>query len=143
MDSTVSNWSVEKLIDACLSRPVQEDAWQEFVRRFHPTIQSSVLNVFAYVTKSENRAKQEPIENIINNLVQGVYLKLTENNGAALRDLSCNGVRSVKSYLLLISINTVRDYFCVPARGMNKRLSSAYSGIPFELCYPIAQKPVH
>ena len=110
-DSSVHNLSEKKLIKACAMRPAQEDVWREFVRRFHATIQSSVSNVFAYVTKGESRVEQEASEETIDDLVQHVYRRLTENNSAALRDLSRAGVKSVNNYLLLISINTVRNYF--------------------------------
>lgn len=143
MDSSVCNWSVEKLIDACLSRPAQEAAWQEFVRRFHPTIQNSVSNVFAYVTKNENGIKQEWFEDIVQDLVQDVYCKLTQNDSAALRAMNCSGVRSVKNYLLLLSINTVRAYFRAPARDLDNRRVIAYAGIPFEMCYPLSHKHAH
>jgi len=131
MHSIVRNWSVEKLIDACSSRPAQEPAWQEFVRRFHSTIQTNVSNVFAYVTKNENGIQQKLFEDIIHDLVQDVYRRLTENDSAALRGVNCGEVKSVKNYLLLISINTVRDYFRAPDRDVASRCVSAYTEIPF------------
>jgi hypothetical protein len=139
MDTIARNWSVKKLVNACTSRPAQEEVWREFVRRFHPIIQISVSNVFAHATGSKSWVKQEPCGEIINDLVQGVYRRLTENDRAALRDMSCAGVESVTNYLLLISINTVRNYFRASAKGTDGCLRSAYSEIPFELCYPVSQ----
>lgn len=142
-DSIMRKCSVEELIAACSSRPAQEAAWQEFVRRFHATIQSSVSNVFTYVTKNENGIRQKAFEDIINNLVQDVYRRLTDNDSAALRSLNCGGVKAVKNYLLLVSINTVRDYFRASAIDVDSRRAGAYGGVPFELCYLLPRKHAH
>jgi DNA-directed RNA polymerase specialized sigma24 family protein len=111
MDSVVGNWDVEELINRCSQRPADEAAWQEFVRRFHLTIRTNVSNVLARLVENEQGANVIQPGETIQELVQNVYLRLTENDGAALKRASCTETSSMKNYLLLIAINVVRDHF--------------------------------
>ena len=110
MSSSVNEWSVRQLIGRCARRPADAAAWQEFVRRFHPAIRASVSSVLARLSENENRAKAGPVESVIDELVEGVYRSLIEKGSASLERVRCSGDDSMKSYLLLVSINVVRDH---------------------------------
>jgi DNA-directed RNA polymerase specialized sigma24 family protein len=135
MGSTEGTWAAEELIDQCLRRPTEAAAWQEFVRRFHPTIQSSVANVFACLTTNPGSVKQGSFEEIIHDLVQEVYRRLTENDGAALRSMRSTGPGSMKNHLLLISINAVRDHFRAATRDLRDHRGKANPGTAVDLHY--------
>lgn len=137
MGSFVRNCSVEKLIALCSRRPAEEAAWQEFVRRFHQSIQSSVSNVLALITKNEHGTKQGLLED---DLVQDVYRRLTENDSAALKAVSCTGAKSMKNYLLLISIKVVQDHLRAATSEVGSRFGGVNTEIPFELCSLLSHK---
>jgi hypothetical protein len=62
------------LIGGCARRPADEAAWKEFVRRYHPTILAAVSLVLRS-KKWRNEAVSHCSEEIIDDLVQTVYLK--------------------------------------------------------------------
>ena len=135
MRSLVQEWSAKQLIDRCSRRPAEEIAWQEFVRRFHPTIRASVSSVLARLTENENGPKAGAVDRVIDELAQGVYLRLIEKDGSCLKRVKSIGDESMKSYLLLVSINVVRDYLgeAAPRQGARNRFATARFGPAFGL----------
>ena len=105
----ISRLTVVELLDRCTKRPVDAVAWQEFVRRFHWTIQSFVLRVVCLRTEQESDKK--PDGRLIGELVDTVYRRLVENHFEALRLLDRDLVKSFDNYLLMTSIKVVREYF--------------------------------
>ena len=135
MRSIVQEWSAKQLIDRCSRRPAEEIAWQEFVRRFHPTIRASVSTVHARLTESDNGAKAGSIEDVVDELVESVYRRLIEKDSACLKRVRCSGDDSMKSYLLLVSINVVRDHLreSVLQQGARRKFSVPRFGPAFGL----------
>ena len=108
MSSAIHQSEVSELVLRCAARPVDESAWSEFVRRFHPVIRTSVSSVHARLSWTESGSEGSS-EDKIHDMVQEVYRRLTENGGAALKRVKCTNSDSMKNYLLLIAINVVRD----------------------------------
>lgn len=107
----VSGLTVVELLDRCTRRPVDAAAWQEFVRRFHWTIQSFVLRVVCLRMEEVSGTKSMPDRQLVGELVDTVYRKLVENHFEALRLLDRDLVKSFDNFLLMTSIKVVRDYF--------------------------------
>ncbi len=97
--------SVAELIDGCLQRPADEAAWQEFVRRFHPTIHASVNRTLGLIGGFELKAEKQIVEEII----QAVYLRLIEKGSLALKESDCSCIDSMRNYLAMLAVATVRD----------------------------------
>ena len=106
-----SGLTVVELLDRCTARPVDPVAWQEFVRRFHWTIQSYVWRVVCLRTEDVSGARPVPDSRLIGELVDSVYRRLVENHFEALRRMDRSLVKSFDHYLLMISIKVVREYF--------------------------------
>jgi hypothetical protein len=106
-----SGLTVVELLDRCTKRPVDAVAWQEFVRRFHWTIQSFVLRVVCLRAEEGSDARSMPDRRLIGELVDSVYRRVVENHFEALRLLDRDLVKSFDNYLLMISIKVVREYF--------------------------------
>jgi hypothetical protein len=98
-----------ELIRRCLLRPTDAVAWTEFVRRFHPTIRTSVEKSFQ-LKETEGEDKIKHSEEMIEAVVRTVYRKLTENRCKALRHLEGFRAHNIKPYLMMMSINAVREY---------------------------------
>jgi hypothetical protein len=95
-----------ELIRRCLNRPTDEVAWLEFIRRFTPTIRTTVEKTFQLKEREgENRIKHN--DEMIEAVVQIVYSKLIENRCKA---LSAIDGANVKPFLQMVSINAALDY---------------------------------
>lgn len=98
-----------ELLQRCTLRPPDAVAWQEFVRRFHSTIQSSVVQSLRFKTVGETYLNdQEKIET----LIETVYQRLVENRCRSLRNLEFELADSIDAnaihrYLIALSINVV------------------------------------
>ncbi len=103
--------TVHELLRRCLQRPPDEDAWREFVQRYHGTIRASVAKTFrARASQETDRRAQFP-EDSIEDLVQGVYVRLVEEGTRALQRFEGQHDNSIFQYLGIISMNVVRDHF--------------------------------
>ncbi len=111
MSSDASQWRVEELLARCTSQPVDERAWEEFVRRFHQTIRSSVMRTFHRMAKGEADRRPQFTDEHSEDLVQSVYAKLVEDDMRALRQFEGGHEDSIYQYLVMISVNVVRDLF--------------------------------
>jgi hypothetical protein len=97
-----------ELIHRCLHRPSDKLAWSEFVRRFTPTIRASIEKSFQ-LKETEGETIQYQ-EEMIEAVIQMVYLKLTDNRCKALQQFAVARINSIKPYLMMVSINAVREY---------------------------------
>ncbi|HEY7547290.1 MAG TPA: sigma-70 family RNA polymerase sigma factor [Blastocatellia bacterium] len=111
MSSDASQWTVDELLARCISQPVDEAAWGEFVRRFHPTIRSSVMRTFHRMARGEMDRRPQFTDEHSEDLVQSVYAKLVEDDMRALRQFEGSHDDSIYQYLVMISVNVVRDLF--------------------------------
>ena len=103
--------TVHELLRRCQQRPPDEGAWQEFVRRYHGAIRSSVAKTFyTRATQETDRRAQFP-DDLIEDLVQAVYVRLVEEGNRALDRFEGQHENSIFQYLGIIAMNVVRDYF--------------------------------
>lgn len=103
--------TVHELLKRCMQRPPDEDAWREFVQRYHGAIRTSVAKTFhARASQETDRRAQFP-EDLIEDLVQVVYVRLVEEGNRALDRFEGEHENSIFQYLGIISINVVRDHF--------------------------------
>ena len=107
----MSQWSVSHLLERCSGRPPDDEAWQEFVRRYHSTIRINVIKTFHRKAKEESDRKPQFPEDLVEDLVQAVYVRLVEDRKRALERFEGEHENSIFQYLGLIAINVVRDYF--------------------------------
>ena len=109
--SAISEWSVAHLLERCSTRPPDEEAWQEFVRRYHATIRTNVIKTFHRKAKEESDRKPQFPEDMVEDLIQAVYTRLVEDRNRALDRFEGEHDNSIYQYLAMISINVVRDCF--------------------------------
>lgn len=102
--------TLSELLKGCLERPPDDAAWEEFVLRFHPAIKASVGKIFRLKASQETERRQFS-DDLIEDLVQVVYLRLIEQGNRALRRFEGEHENSMFSYLSMISTNVVRDHF--------------------------------
>jgi len=103
--------TVHELLTRCLQRPPDEDAWREFVQRYHGAIRTSVAKTFHVRASQETDRRAQFPEDLIEDLVQVVYVRLVEEGNRALDRFEGEHENSIFQYLGIISINVVRDHF--------------------------------
>jgi RNA polymerase sigma factor (sigma-70 family) len=103
--------TVHELLKRCMQRPPDEDAWREFVQRYHPTIRASVAKAFRIRANQESDRRAQFPEDSIEDLVQAVYVRVVEEGTRALGRFEGQHENSIFQYLGIISINVVRDHF--------------------------------
>jgi RNA polymerase sigma factor (sigma-70 family) len=111
MPTPVREWTVAELLKRCSRRPADEVAWQEFVRRYDHTIRLSVIKIFHRKAREETDRKPQFPDDLIEDLVQAVYVRLIEDHNRAIERFEGEYANSIFQYLSMISINVVRDYF--------------------------------
>jgi hypothetical protein len=103
-------WRTTKLIDRCSRRPADERAWQEFVRRFHLTIQGSVVKAFNSRAEGiRGNGGLQLGEELKDDLVQSVYRRLVENRSRLLKRFR-GQPSSFCGLLAIVSVNVVSSY---------------------------------
>jgi RNA polymerase sigma factor (sigma-70 family) len=103
--------TVGELLKKCSERPPDDAAWQEFVRRYHMTIKSFVMRTYHQKARIDPDRRVQFPEDMIEDLVQGVYIKLVEDQNSALERFEGEHENSIFKYLGMISMNVVRDHF--------------------------------
>lgn len=106
----MSELSVTELLQRCAMRPMDETAWQEFVRRYHTTIRGFVSRTFQQRLLADPDLKQQCPDVTEDDLVQAVYAKLVNDPGT-LERFEGGFDNSIFQYLGIIAINVVRDHF--------------------------------
>jgi RNA polymerase sigma-70 factor (ECF subfamily) len=94
--------STEELVKTC-AESGNAQAWEEFVRRFHKVIASTVSR-FA-------RRNQETRPQVIVDLVQDTYLKILANDRRLLREFKSRHPDAFYGMLKVTAANVARDYF--------------------------------
>jgi RNA polymerase sigma-70 factor, ECF subfamily len=102
--------SAQDLLAACLT-PGDEQAWIEFLRRFHPLIARVALRVA--------RQWGEGLPHVVDDLVQDTYLKLCADSCRALREFESSHNDAIYGYIKVFTANLAHDYFRV--RNSQKR----------------------
>jgi len=103
--------TVHELLTQCMRRPPDEGAWQEFVHRYHGAIRASVAKTFHLRASQESDRRAQFPEDLIEDLVQTVYVRLVEEGNRALDRFQGEHENSIFQYLGIIAVNVVRDYF--------------------------------
>jgi RNA polymerase sigma factor (sigma-70 family) len=103
--------TVHELLKKCLQRPPDEDAWREFVHRYHNAIRGSVAKTFHLRANQEIDRRAQFPDDLIEDLVQNVYIRLVEEGNRALNRFAGEHENSIFQYLSIIAINVVRDHF--------------------------------
>ena len=103
--------TVHELLMQCLQRPPDEDAWREFVHRYHGAIRTSVARTFHLRASQEADRRAQFPDDLIEDLVQVVYVRLVEEGNRALDRFEGQHENSIFQYLGIISVNVVRDHF--------------------------------
>ena len=98
----LSSISVDELIRAC-TEPGTPEAWEEFVRRFQPTIAMVALRV------ARQWGQCSPA--VIDDLVQETFLKLCSEQGKILRDFELRHPDALFGYIKVITANVAHDHF--------------------------------
>jgi RNA polymerase sigma factor (sigma-70 family) len=111
MPSALSELNVTELLQRCAARPVDEAAWQEFIFRYHGTIRAFVTRTFNQRVYADPTLKGQSPDGILEDLVQGVYVKLINDDAGALTRFEGAHENSIHQYLGIIAINVVRDHF--------------------------------
>ncbi|MFY9554554.1 MAG: sigma-70 family RNA polymerase sigma factor [Blastocatellia bacterium] len=103
--------TVCELLKRCLERPPDEEAWREFVRRYHVAIRTNVSKTFRHRVSQETERRAQFPDDLIEDLVQVVYVRLIEEGNRALNRFEGAHENSIFGYLGIISMNVVRDHF--------------------------------
>lgn len=94
--------SAEELVRLCAEKG-NDEAWEEFVRRFHSVIGSTVTRVA--------RRCGETSESVIDDLIQETYLKVCADQKRLLRDFQPQHPESFQNLLRVTAANAARDYY--------------------------------
>jgi len=119
----LSELSVSELLQRCTARPVDEAAWQEFIRRYHTTIRVFVIRTFKQRVYADPALREQSLDGTLEDLVQGVYMKLIHDDAGALTRFEGEYDHSIHRYLGIIATNVVRDHFRVVLAGGRPRLT--------------------
>jgi len=103
--------TVHELLTQCMRRPPDEGAWREFVHRYHGAIRASVAKTFHLRASQESDRRAQFPDDLIEDLVQVVYVRLVEEGNRALDRFQGEHENSIFQYLGIIAVNVVRDHF--------------------------------
>jgi RNA polymerase sigma-70 factor, ECF subfamily len=101
---------ITAVVDACL-RGDHPAAWEEFVHRTQRLIASTIIKVAS--------AWGPPSKQVVDDLVQDVYVKLCKDEARILRDFEARHEGALFGFLKVVAANTTRDHF--KASGAAKR----------------------
>jgi RNA polymerase sigma-70 factor, ECF subfamily len=94
--------SAQELVQLCLDHN-QRAAWEEFVRRYQPTI--------ARVVTRTARRWTMPSPALVDDLVHDTYLKLFTNDSRALREFAFQHENAIFGFFKTVASNVVTDHF--------------------------------
>ena len=111
MQTLTNEWTVSELLERCSRQPCDNAAWEEFVRRYQSTIRSQVVKTFQTKAREDLDRRPQFPDDLIEDLVQEVYKRLVTDRSRALKRFEGEHENSIYQYLIMISINVVRDHF--------------------------------
>jgi RNA polymerase sigma factor (sigma-70 family) len=113
------------LIARCVAAGSDDPAWPEFFSRFHHRLRLIVYrSLMTERSRRRHLAIGQPAE-VVEDLVQDVYLKLLAGKRRALAQFEGKSEHSIYTYLATIAVNTVRDH--VKKMGARKTPPAAVS----------------
>jgi RNA polymerase sigma-70 factor (ECF subfamily) len=83
--------------------PCDDEAWEEFVSRVGKPISLTIMRTASLWG--------EPSRSLVEDLVQGTYLKLWEDSCRLLRDFAVQHPEAILGYLKKTAVNATHDYF--------------------------------
>ncbi len=95
------------LIHICGHNPKNRAAWTEFYSRFNDRIR---LFIYRECKNKIHHSRDSKFFQIVQDLVQDVYVKLVSNGAKALKNFKGANENSIYLYLGIIAKNTVRNY---------------------------------
>lgn len=107
-----------ELVKLCAQQPDNRSAWMEFYDRFDERIW---LVIYRECRQKEIAKHSVPFRQVVQDLVQDVYVRLVENNCKALRDFIGISENSIFTYLGVVAKNVVRNFSI--KMGVQKRPS--------------------
>lgn len=140
MPSALSELTVKELLQRCAARPIDEAAWQEFVRRYHPTIRAFVMRTFKQKIHVGIDHMQQFPDGTIEDLIQAVYVKLINDDTNPLVRFEGEYDNSIYQYLGIIATNVVRDHFRVAMAQKRPRLTFSLDQLSEEGDYALANE---
>ena len=123
MPSALSDLNITDLLQRCAARPVDEAAWQEFIRRYHGTIRAFVARTFKQRVYVDPALLGQSLDGTLEDLTQAVYIKLINDDAGALLRFEGAHDNSIHQYLGIIAMNVVRDHFRVVLAGGRPRFT--------------------
>lgn len=104
---SLNNLSNNQLIRLCASEPTNRNAWLEFYSRFDDRIWTVI---YRECREKQVAHKPQQFDQVVQDLVQDVYVRLVEKKCQALRDFQGASENSIYMYLGVIARNIVRNY---------------------------------
>jgi RNA polymerase sigma factor (sigma-70 family) len=142
MPSALSELNVTELLQRCAKRPVDEAAWQEFIFRYHGTIRAFVTRTFNQRVNADPTLRGQSLDGIVEDLMQGVYVKLINDDAGALIRFEGAHENSIHQYLGMIAINVVRDHFRGVRAGSRPRITFSLDQLSEEGDHALARERI-
>ncbi len=101
--------SIFDLLKRCCQRPVDEQAWQEFVRRYHPLIQASAHKTLE-LRIAEFAFSPDAFHSLIVQMTDSVYQRLIEEQCRELRAARCRNDEQMRRFLTMVTVRVVCDH---------------------------------
>ncbi len=103
----LTNLTNNELVELCAQQPDNRSAWMEFYDRFDERIW---LVVYRECKQKEIAKHSAPFRQVVQDLVQDVYVRLVENDCKALKDFIGISENSIFTWLGIVAKNVVRNY---------------------------------
>jgi RNA polymerase sigma factor (sigma-70 family) len=94
--------SVDELLRACVELR-SDDAWREFVRRYHTVVRRAASRV----SERWGISNREEIDDA----VQEIYVKFCAHGGRVLSDVTLEHPDEIYSYIKVVAANAAHDFF--------------------------------
>jgi len=94
--------SDQELVRVCADSEA-DAAWEEFVSRFRRPITLSILRICYQWGELATQ--------VVDDLVQEVYIKLCTNDCGPLLEFAANHPEAIKAYIKTVAVNVAHDYF--------------------------------
>lgn len=97
-----SDVTANELLGLCADRGNRQ-AWDEFLRRFHPLVMATVYRVAGRYTR--------PHPDLCDDVAQELYLKLNVSNARLLREFEPRHQDAAFAFVKVVTANVVHDHF--------------------------------
>ena len=133
MTSDYSKLDAEEILSRCAGS-ADSQAWDEFLRRFHPLVVSVALRTARRYTAAAC--------SMVDDLTQDVYLKLSAHQGRLLRGFVARYPGSAYGFIKVVTANVVHDYFKAKGRSRLEETIPESLGVQENLDWVILQHQI-